>query len=136
LVRHAIEYLRHLLDVDRRTALGRERLEVDRPVRLSVPVTPVEYDALRFLSSLYPANPSEIMRASLLRALDPGTAAPGRHDDGLAMERTARVELGLDEGEAERLGELASEGGTTPEEMARWAMVDALGPLLDVHRPR
>jgi hypothetical protein len=135
LVRHAIEYLRHMLDVDRRTALGRERLEVDWPVWLSVPLTPVEYDALRFLSSLYPANPSEIMRASVLRALDPGATTPGRHDDDLAMERTARVELGLGDEEAERLRELASDGGTTPEEMARWAMVDALGPLLDVHRP-
>ena len=135
MVRHVIEYLRHLLDVDRRTALGRERLDVDWPVRLSVPLTPVEYDALRFLSSLYPANPPEIMRASVLRALDPGAAAPGMHEDGLAMERTARVELGLDEGEAARLREIASEGGTTAEEVARWAMVDALGPLLDVHRP-
>ena len=136
MVRHAIEYVRHLLDVDRRTALGRERFDVEWPVRLSVPLTPVEYDALRFLSSLYPANPSEILRAALLPALDPGARAPGMRKDDLGMERTARVELGLEKGEAARLGELATEAGVAPEELARWAMVDALGPLLDVHRPR
>jgi hypothetical protein len=135
-VERAVRYLLGILDVDRRRSLGRERYDQDWPVRLSVPLTPVEYDALRFLSSLYPANPSEIIRASVLRALDPGARAPGDHGDGLGMERTARVELCLEEGELERLTKIARTADVSPEEAARWAMSDALGPLMGTHRPR
>lgn len=136
MARHVVEAVLHILDVDRRTNQGRERLSVEHPVRMSVPLTPMEYDALRFLASLYPANPGEIVRASVLRCLDPGAVMPRAHCDGMDMERTARVELGLEVGEAARLRDLAREGGVVPEEMARWAMREALGPLLDVTRPR
>ena len=135
-VERAVGYLLGILDVDRRRSLGRERYDRDWPVRLSVPITPVEYDALRFLSSLFPANPSEIIRASVLRALDPGAHTPGDHGDGLGMERTARVELCLEEDELERLVDIAKTAGVSPEEAARWAMRDALGPLMGTHRPR
>jgi hypothetical protein len=135
LVERAVGYLLGVLDVDRRKSLGRERYDREWPVRLSVPVTPVEYDALRFLSSLYPANPSEIMRASVLRALDDDGQTPGRHEDGLEGERTARVELCLEVGEAKRLSGIADVAGVSPEETARRAMRDALGPLMDTHRP-
>jgi hypothetical protein len=94
----------------------------------------VEYDALRFLSSMYPANPSEIARAALLPFLDPGSEPPDPMDDGLDAERTARVELGLDEVEAGALKDMALAAGVGSEEMARWAMWDNLGPLLQVTR--
>lgn len=133
-VRHAVDYMASILDVDRKANQGREAYDRSWPVNLSVPVTPMEYDALRFLSSLYPANPPEIMRASLLPYLDPGTAPPARRDDGQDMERTARVALGLDDDEAQRLEALAKENGVVPETYAVWAVWDALGPLMDIHR--
>jgi hypothetical protein len=136
LPKRAIEILLGILDTDRRTNQDRGKYERDWPVMLSVPLTPMEYDALRFLSSLYPANPGEIMRASVLRALDPGAPSPSGDADGKDMERTARVELGLDDDEMERLGRLAARIGSTPEETARWAMLDALGVLMDVPRGR
>ena len=136
MVERAVGYLLGILDVDRRKSLGRERYDRDWPVRLSVPLTPVEYDALRFLSSLYPANPSEIIRASVLRALDPGASSPKDYEDEQGMERTARVELCLETGELERLVEIAKTAGVSPEEAARWVLRDALGPLMGTHRPR
>jgi hypothetical protein len=135
LVRHAVDRIASILDVDRRANQGREVLDRPWPVNISVPVTPMEYDALRFLSSLYPANPPEILRASLLPYLDPGTAPPPRREDGLEIERTARVALGLDEAEALRLKALADEQGVTLETYAVWAVWNALGPLMCVHRP-
>jgi hypothetical protein len=135
-VRKAVEYLIDIIDVDRRTNLDRGRYDRDWPVTLSVPVTPVEYDALRFLSSMYPANPSEIVRASVLRTLDPGAIVPSSGQDGLDKERTARVELNLEVEEARRLEDLAKGEGVVPEVMARWAMTEALGSLLDVPRTR
>ena len=135
MVRHAVDYMASILKVDRRTNQAREAFDREWPVNLSVPVTPMEYDALRFLSSLYPANPPEIMRASLLPYLDVGATPPVRRDDGMDMERTARVALGLDDDEAHRLEALARENGVAPERYAVWAVWDALGPLMDVHRP-
>jgi hypothetical protein len=134
MVRHVVEYVSQLLDVDRRTNQGMGSFSRDWPVSLSVPLTPMEYDALRFLSSLYPANPPEIVRASVLPFLDPGSTPPRRLEDGLDMERTARVDLGLDHEEADRLGALASREGVAKETMAVWAMWESLGPLLDVPR--
>ncbi len=134
MVRHAVDYLASILDVDRRFNQGREAFDVAWPVNLSVPLTPTEYDALRFLASLYPANPSEIARASLLPYLDQGSGPPGRREDGLDMERTARVALGLDNDEAQRLEALAKKAGVEPETYALWAVWDALGPLMNVHR--
>ncbi len=136
-LRRTLESLLELLDVDRRATLGLERLDVDWPVVLSVPLDPATYDALRFLSSLYPASPRDILRASVLRALDPGSMPPP-HPAGAApmSERTARLELGLARDEAERLGAMADGKGITPEEMATWALHDALGPLLHAQRPR
>jgi hypothetical protein len=133
-VRRAVEYLVRILEVDRRTNQDRGRYDRDWPVTISVPLTPVEYDALRFLSSLYPANPSELVRASVLRALDPGATPPSGGDDGRDGERTARVELCLEEGEALRLKELGDAADVSPEVMARWAMREALGPLMNVPR--
>ena len=135
MVRHAIDRIAHLLDVDRRANQGREAFERGWPVVLSVPLTPTEYDALRFLSSLIPANPGEIARASLLPFLDPGSSPPLRRDDGLDLERTARVQLGLDAVEAARLDELAEGSGVDRETVARWALWDALGPLMLTRRP-
>lgn len=134
-VRHAIDSLASILDVDRRYNQGREAFDMPRPVTLSVPLTPTEYDALRFLASLYPANPSEIARASLIPYLDPGSLAPDRRDDGKEMERTSRVAVGLDDDEAERLEGAARASGVESETFARWALWETLGPLLEVHRP-
>ncbi|NIP33911.1 MAG: hypothetical protein GWN18_03125 [Thermoplasmata archaeon] len=124
-----------LLDVDRRSNQGREVYERDWPVCLPVPLTPMEFDALRFLSSLYPANPPEIVRAAVLPFLDPGSRLPGRREDGMDAERTARVTLGLDEDEGGALGSLAAEAGVDEATFARWAMWESLGPLLHVSRP-
>ncbi len=135
MVRHAVDMLAQLLDVDRRTNQGMGSFDRDWPVSLSVPLTPIEYDALRFLSSLYPANPPEIARACLLPFLDPGSTPPSRRDDGLDTERTARVPLGLEVSESSRLEELAGTAGVGPETMARWAMWESLGSLLEVSRP-
>ena len=134
MVRHAVDYLASILDVDRRFNQGREAFDVAWPVNISVPLTPTEYDGLRFLASLYPANPSEIARASLLPYLDPGSGPPDRLEDGLDMERTSRVSIGLDEDEAERLERAAKGSGVEGETFARWAMWDSIGPLLEVHR--
>ena len=135
MVRHVVDMLAQLLAVDRRTNLGMGSFDRDWPVNLSVPLTPIEYDALRFLASLYPANPPEIVRACLLPFLDAGSSPPSRRDDGLDTERTARVPLGLEESESSRLEELAGNAGVGPETMARWAMCESLGSLLDVSRP-
>lgn len=135
MVRHVVDLLAQMLDVDRRTNQGRGAFALDYPVSFSVPLTPMEYDALRFLSSLYPADPMEIMRASVLPFLDPGSTPPVRRDDGMDAERTARVTLGMDDGEASALQGLASEEGVGPEMIAVWAMWDSLGPLLEVTRP-
>jgi hypothetical protein len=135
MVRHALDLLAHLLDVDRRTNQDREVLSRDWPVTLSVPLTPMESDALRFLSSLYPANPSEISRAALLPFLDPGSRPPRRRDDGLDGERTARVQMGLDEDEARVLETLSVTAGVGREAVVRWAIWDSLGPLLETGRP-
>ncbi len=135
MVRHAVSYLASILDVDRRYNQGREAYDMPRPVTLSVPLTPTEYDALRFLASLYPANPSEIARASLLPYLDPGSLAPDRRDDGMDMERTSRVAVGLDDDEKQRLQIAARTSGVESETFVRWALWDSLGPLLEVHRP-
>ena len=117
MARHAVDAVLHLLDVDRRTNQGRDRLSVERPVHMSIPLTPMEYDALRFLASLYPANPGEILRASVIRCLDRDASIPVGHLDGMEMERTARVDLGLEEDEAGRLREIAGEEGVSPEEI-------------------
>jgi hypothetical protein len=135
MVRHVVDLFAKMLDVDRRTNQGLGVYQRDWPVVLSVPLTPMEYDALRFLSSLYPANPPEIARAALLPFLDPGSRPPGPRGDGLDPERTSRVELGLDDGEAKALDELAEGAGVGSEEMVRWAMWDVLEPLLQVSRP-
>ena len=135
MVRHAIDYLTRILEVDRRTNQGMEAFDRSWPVTVSVPLTPTEYDSLRFLSSLYPANPSEIARAALLPYLDAGSRPPGRLDDGMDMERTARVSIGLDEDEAERLEGLAGHEGVAPERVVLWALWGSLGPLMDVPRP-
>jgi len=135
MVRHVVDLLTGLLEADRRTNQGLGLLERDWPVRLRVPLTPLEFDALRFLSSLYPANPSEIARASVLPFLDEGSAPPARREDRLDGERTARVEVGLDRGEAVALERLADDAGVAPGALARWALRDTLGPLLEVPRP-
>ncbi len=135
MVRHAVDLVAQLLDVDRRTNQGREVFQRDWPVALPVPLTPMEFDALRFLSSLYPANPPEIVRAAVLPFLDPGSSPPGRREDGMDAERTARVTLGLDEDEGRTLGSLAAEAGVDEATFARWAMWESLGPLLQVSRP-
>jgi hypothetical protein len=135
MVRHAVDLVTQLLDVDRRTNQGREAFDRDWPVVLSVPLTPMEADALRFLSSLYPANPSEIARAAVLPFLDPGSIPPRARDDGLEAELTARVELGLETHESEALSALSDREGMGPKAMARMAMWDTLGPLMDVPRP-
>lgn len=135
MVRHVVDMLAQLLDVDRRTNQGMGSFARDWPVSLSVPLTPIEYDALRFLASLYPANPPEIVRASLLPFLDAGSTPPSRRDDGLDTERTARVTLGLEEPESSRLEELARNAGVGPETMARWAMWESLDSLLEFSRP-
>jgi len=135
MARHVVDLLTQMLDVDRRTNQGMEAFARDFPVTVSVPLTPMEYDALRFLSSLYPANPMEIVRASVLPFLDPGSTPPTRRDDGMDTERTARVTLGMEEGEASRLEGLANEARVGPGTMALWAMWDSLGPLLEVSRP-
>ena len=134
MVRHALDLLAQLLNVDRRTNQGREVFDRDWPVILTVPLTPMEMDSLRFLSSLYPAHPSEIARAALLPFLDPGSSPPRRRDDGMDGERTARVQLGLDEMEARALETLSDGVGAGREAVARWAMWDSLGPLLDISR--
>jgi hypothetical protein len=135
MVRHAVDLVAQLLDVDRRTTQGREAFDRDWPVVLSVPLTPMEADALRFLSSLYPANPAEIARAAVLPFLDPGSTPPRSREDGLGAELTARVDLGLDVYESEALTALADRSGIGPEAMARMAMWDSLGPLMDLPRP-
>jgi hypothetical protein len=135
-VRQLVDSLVHLLDVDRRAALGLERYDVDWPVCLQVPLDPVAYDALRFLSSLYPARPADILRASVLPILDPGADPPEPRSGTPALERTARVELGLSLDENRRLAEHAATVDATPEDVARWALEDAMGPLMEVHRPR
>ncbi len=135
MVRHAVDLVAQLLDVDRRTNQGRGVLERQWPVSLSVPLTPMEYDALRFLSSLYPANPPEIARAAVLPFLDPGSTPPGRRDDGMDAERTCRVTIGLEDVEARALEGLAAGKGVGSDRMALWAMWDTLGPLLEVSRP-
>jgi hypothetical protein len=134
MVRHVIDLVAQLLDVDRRTNQGREAFEREWPVVLSVPLSPMEADALRFLSSLYPANPAEIARAAVLPFLDPGSTPPRSRNDGLGAELTARVELGLETFESEALDSLADREGMGPEAMARMAMWDTLGPLMDVPR--
>jgi len=137
MVRRALDLVLHALDVDRHASLGLERYDAEWPVALSVPLDPTTYDAIRFLASLYPARPRDIMRASVIRALDPGAEPPGVPVTGApSVERTARVELGLSREEDEALGRLASEAGITKEELAWWALEDALGPLLRVRRPR
>jgi hypothetical protein len=123
-----------MLDVDRRTNQGMGQFAHEFPVNLSIPMTPMEYDALRFLSSLYPANIEEILRASVLPFLDPGSAHPSRRDEGMDAERTARVALGMEDAEASALEGLAKEAGVGPERMALWAMWDSLGPLLEIRR--
>jgi len=136
-MRRTLESLLELLDVDRRASLGLERLDRRWPVVLSVSLDPATYDALRFLSSLYPASPRDILRASVLRALDPGAAPPRPPATAAPLsERTARLELGLERDEAERLGALAGEERVAPEELATWALHESLGPLLRAHRPR
>jgi hypothetical protein len=132
MVRHVVDLVTQMLDVDRRTNQGLGVYDREWPVSLSVPLTPMEYDALRFLSSLYPANPPEIARASVLPFLDPGSKPPRRRADGLDAERTARVSVGLEEDEASALEALAQVAGVGPEAMARWAMWDSLGPLLQI----
>lgn len=134
MVRHVVDLVAQLLDVDRRTNQGRGAYEREWPVNLSVPLTPMEYDALRFLSSLYPANPQEISRAALMPFLDPGSTPPTTRDGDMVSERTARVVLNMEEEEASRLEALARDAGVTPEKMAVWAMWDSLGPLLEVPR--
>ena len=137
LLKRTLESLLGLLDVDRRATLGLDRLDADWPVVLSVPLDPATYDALRFLSSLYPASPRDILRASVLRALDPGAAPPRPPTDAAPLsERTARLELGLESAEAERLRALADAERVTPEELAVRALHESLGPLLRAHRPR
>jgi len=133
-VRHAIDLLASILKVDRRYNQGREVFDVPWPVTISIPLTPMEYDALRFLASLYPANPSEIARASLLPYLDSGSIAPDRQDDGKDMERTSRVAVGLDEKEEQRLEMAAQTSGVDCETFVRWALWDSLGPLMNVSR--
>ena len=135
MVRHAVDLLAQFLDVDRRTNQGRGVLEVDMPVRLPVPLTPTEYDVLRFLSSLYPANPGEIVRASVLPFLDPGSRPPRPIEDGMEGERTARVGLGLDRAEARALSGLAEDAGVSEETVVVRAMWDSLGPLMEASRP-
>jgi len=136
-LRRTLESLLELLDVDRRSSLGLERYDADWPVVLSVPMDPATYDALRFLSSLYPASPRDILRASVLRALDPGSPPPGIPPVPVPLsERTARLELGLRRDEAERFIKLARAEGVAPEELAVRALHGSLGPLLHVHRPR
>jgi len=135
MVRHVVDLLKGLLDADRRTNQGLGALERDWPVRLQVPLTPVEYDALRFLSSLYPANPSEIARASVLPFLDDGSVPPARREDAMDGERTARVEIGMDSREAVAMDRLANDAGVTTGTLARWALWETLGPLMDVPRP-
>lgn len=137
MVRRALDLVLHVLDVDRHGSRGLERYDADWPVTLSVPLDPATYDAMRFLASLYPARPRDIVRAAVLRALDPGAWELG-HPALCAppIERTARVELGLSREEDGTLERLAREAGVTKEELARGALEDALGPLLRVHRPR
>jgi hypothetical protein len=135
LVRHAMDLIAHVLDVDRRANQGRDELSRDWPVVLSVPLTPPEYDALRFLSSLYPANPREIVRACVLLYLDPGSPAPAIREDGLDRERTSRVELGLEDAESTRLEEIAGSAGVDAVKMVRWAVWETLGPLMETPRP-
>jgi hypothetical protein len=136
-VRRTLESILHVLDVDRHKTLGLERYDAEWPVVLSVPLDPASYDAMRFLASLYPARPKDIMRASVLRALDPGAVPLNEPRDGAPpSERTARVELGLTLDESEALGRMAATARVPPEELARWALEDALGPLLQVHRNR
>ena len=135
MVRHVLDRVTHLLDMDRRATLGRERFDVDWPVTLSIPFTPIEYDALRFLSSLYPANPGEIVRAAVVPYLDPNASIPSQMDDGLERERTARVQLGLCDAEAERLNRMAHGVGVEPETLARWTVLETLGPLVEIPRP-
>jgi hypothetical protein len=134
MVRHIVDLVVQLLDVDRRDNQGRGAFEREWPVVLSVPLTPMEADALRFLSSLYPANPAEIARAAVIPFLDPGSTPPRRREDGMEAELTARVELGLESSEAEALEALAGGAGVAPEAMARLAMWETLGPLLEVPR--
>ena len=137
MVRRALDLVLHVLDVDRHASLGLERYDADWPVALSVPLDPATYDAMRFLASLYPARPRDIVRASVLRALDPGAGMLEAPAVGVPpAERTARVELGLSREEDEALERLAREAGVTKEELAWWALEDALGPLLRVHRAR
>lgn len=133
--RKALEYIVGLLDVDRRASRDMERYERDWPVRIAVPVTPVEYDAVRFLASMYPANVPEIARACVLPFLDEGSTPPAARAGGLETEMTARLELRLDEEEAARLSGLSEAAGARPEQYARWAVLDSLGPLLRTHRP-
>lgn len=135
MVRHAIDLLASILKVDRRYNQAREVYDVPWPVNVSIPLTPTEYDGLRFLSSLYPANPSEIARASLLPYLDPGSSPPHLGEDGLDMERTSRVAIGLDDDEAERLEQAAKYLGVEEETFVGWAIWGSIGPLLEVHRP-
>ena len=134
--RRVLEYVLGLLDVDRRASRGMERYERDWPVTLAVPVSPVEYDAVRFLASMYPANVPEIARACVLPFLDEGSKPPGALSGVSDLERTARLELCLEEGEAARLESLSAAAGAGPEQYARWAILDSLGPLLHAHRPR
>jgi hypothetical protein len=135
MVRHAVDLVAQLLDVDRRTNQGRAAFEREWPVVLSVPITPMEADALRFLSSLYPANPAEIVRAAVLPYLDPGSTPPRVGDDGLGTELTSRVELFMDTSESGALDALAEGASVDAVAMARAAMWGTLGPLLDVPRP-
>lgn len=135
MVRHAVDLLAQVLDVDRRTNQGRGVFGRDWPVSLSVPLTPMEYDALRFLSSLYPADPPEIVRAAVLPFLDPGSTPPAARDDGMEGERTARVSIGMEQFEASRLETLAKVSEVGPETVVVWALWDSLGPLIQVSRP-
>ncbi len=135
-MRRALESLLDLLDVDRRAALGLEALDVEFPVQVPVAMDPATYDAIRFLCSLYPSTPSEIVRACVLRHLDPGAPAPERPGGLVSLaDHTARVGLGLTEGEAHALDDLAKRCGVTAGEVSLWAIVGALGPLLDARRP-
>jgi hypothetical protein len=135
-LRRALESMLDLLKVDRRAALGLEGLDVRLPVQVPVAMDPGTYDAIRFLCSLYPSTPGDIVRACVLRTLDPGSPAPERPDSLAALpDRTARVGLGLTEGEARSLETMAARCGATAGEVALWAVIGSLGPLLEARRP-